>query len=53
MKFEDDIPDFEAEKFIEDFLSANDFRKRSDGTWINKEPTVVTIIKEDNNGETV
>lgn len=47
MKFENDIPDFEAEKFIEDFLIANEFKKRSDDTWIAPNNTIVTVIKED------
>ena len=49
MKFEDDISDFEAEKFIEDFLIANEFKKRSDGTWIAPNNTIVTVIKEEEN----
>lgn len=47
MLFESDIPEFESEKFIADFLSANGFTKNSDDEWAdNNSGTVVMIIKE-------
>lgn len=47
MVFEADVPEWESEKYITDFLSANGFTKDSDNEWTNKnDGVIVTIIKE-------